>query len=155
MSESKTTEHKIEISWKKGSNPFQYETYDRTHAIRFQGGQSIFSSATPEYFGKAEHTNPEELLASALASCHMLTFLAVAAKKKYTLVSYESESIAVLEKSESGKAVVSKIRLIPRVQFEGEKVPDSGELAKLHETAHKNCIIANSIQSKVEVESPA
>lgn len=145
-------EFTIHISWRKGPEEFTYETYDRTHAIQFHGGQSVLASAAKETFGKEEHTNPEELLAAALASCHMLTFLAIAAKKKKVVVDYTDDPVAILEKGESGKPQVTQIHLHPRVRFEDGVEVTQEELEKIHEAAHRNCFIANSIKSKVIIE---
>jgi organic hydroperoxide reductase OsmC/OhrA len=146
------SEFKINISWKKGPEEFTYETYDRTHAIQFNGGQSIFSSSTKETFGKDEHANPEEMLAAALSSCHMLTFLAVASKKKKIVTDYTDETVAILEKGDSGKLQVTKIYLNPRVRFSDETVVTHEELNQLHEAASRNCFIGLSIKSEVIVK---
>lgn len=146
------SEFKINLSWKKGPEEFTYETYDRTHAIQFNGGQSIFSSSTKETFGNDEHANPEELFASALASCHMLTFLAVASKKKKTVADYSDEAIAVLEKGDSGKPQITKVYLNPRVRFEDGVEVSKDELDKMHEAAHRNCFVGLSVKSEVIVK---
>ncbi|WP_061242216.1 OsmC family protein [Leptospira interrogans] len=146
------SKHKISLSWKKGLEDFKYDSFDRTHSIQYEGGQKLHGSSTPETYGKAEHTNPEELLASSVCSCHFLTFLAIASKSRYIVSSYEDNAIATLEKNEEGKMVVTKIELYPKVTFEGDKIPDLDTLVDLHEKAHKNCFIANSIKSKVIIQ---
>lgn len=147
------SEHRIAISWKSGGEEFTVDQYDRTHAIRFDGGQSVQGSAAPDYHGKAEHTNPEELLAASLSSCHMLTFLAVAAKMRLPVASYEDEAVAVLEKNEAGKIAVTKVTLRPKIEFQDpEKTPDAEKLNSMHEKAHGACMIANSVKTEVVVE---
>lgn len=136
----------------KGLEGFKYDSFDRTHSIQYEGGQKLHGSSTPETYGKAEHTNPEELLASSVCSCHFLTFLAIASKSRHIVSSYEDNAIATLEKNEEGKMVVTKIELYPKVTFEGDKIPDLDTLVDLHEKAHKNCFIANSIKSKVIIQ---
>ncbi|XDD50166.1 OsmC family protein [Leptospira sp. WS92.C1] len=145
------SEHKIGLSWKKGPEDFKYESYDRTHSIRYSGGQKLTGSSTTETYGNGELVNPEELLASAVCSCHFLTFLAIAAKSRYTVSTYEDNAIAVLEKNTDGKTVVTQIDLYPKVTFEGEKIPDQEALNGLHAKAHKNCFISNSIKSEVTI----
>jgi organic hydroperoxide reductase OsmC/OhrA len=119
----------------------------------FSGQQFLNNSAAPEYLGNADMANPEELLASSLASCHMLTFLAVAAKSGYIVESYNDQAIATLDKNEEGKIAVTVIDLKPVVEFSGEKIPDDEHLKSLHEKAHRNCFIANSIKSKVNIHT--
>ena len=147
------SEHKIGIIWKRESPDFSYEKYDRTHEIRFAGGQSVKASAATSYFGKAEHGNPEEMLAASVASCHMLTFLAVAAKSHFTIDEYQDHAVAVLDKNSEGVLAVTKIYLHPKIIFSGDVRPDSDRIIKMHASAHRNCMIANSIKSEVIVET--
>ena len=146
------SEHSIQLTWLKNDPEFEYEKYDRTHEIQFNGGQSIKSSATKEFLGDDSHANPEELMASALSSCHMLTFLAIASKKKLVVEKYEDNPIAVLEKGSSGKLQITKIILKPKVTFSTGTTIDKESLDKLHESAHRNCFIGNSISSEISVE---
>jgi organic hydroperoxide reductase OsmC/OhrA len=147
------SEHKISLAWKRNTPDFAYDTYDRTHTIMFEGGQTVEGSAATQYLGKAEFANPEELLAASLSACHMLTFLAIAAKNRYVVDSYEDETTAILGKDAQGAMAVVKIVLKPKVVFSGEKQPDAAQLKGLHDKAGKNCFIESSIKSEVAVES--
>lgn len=147
------SEHKATISWKRSTSDFVYETYDRTHSVAFEGGIKIAASSAPAYAGKAEFANPEEMLASALSSCHMLTFLAVACKSGFTLDSYEDQATALLEKNDKGKMAVTKVMLRPKAVFGGDKKPDPAKLQELHAKAHANCMIANSVLCQTVIES--
>ena len=145
------SEHRTLIRWKRGDAPFSYETYDRTHRWVFAGGTELDASAAPEYRGRAELPNPEEALVAALSSCHMLTFLAIAARRRLVVESYEDDALGRMEKNEDGKLAVTQVELHPRVIFSGEKRPTADELAKLHELAHGECFIANSVKTRVTV----
>jgi organic hydroperoxide reductase OsmC/OhrA len=147
------SEHKATLHWKKTTSDFSYKTYDRTHTVRFGGGSEIKASSAPEYLGKQEFVNPEEAFAFSISSCHLLTFLAIASMSNYVVEEYEDEAVAVLEKNNEGKMAVTKIHLKPKVKFSGQNIPDAEKLKKLHEKAHKECFIANSISSEVIVES--
>jgi organic hydroperoxide reductase OsmC/OhrA len=142
------SKHEIKISWKNSQNAMDYNTYNRTHTITFNGGQKIEVTSAPEYLGNAELANPEEMLAAALSSCHMLTFLAIASKSKLIVASYEDHAIAHLDKDPTGKIWIQQIELNPKTVFIGV-TPDSDKLKSLHEKAHHNCFIANSIKSNV------
>jgi organic hydroperoxide reductase OsmC/OhrA len=144
------SEHRSSIAWRRTTPDFTYDGYDRTHTARFAGGQTLQVSAAPDYKGDATHANPEELLATSLASCHMLTFLAVAAKSRLVVDAYEDEAVATLEKNAEGKMAVTKVALRPRVTFAGE-APTAERLRELHEKAHRNCMIANSVKCDVTV----
>jgi organic hydroperoxide reductase OsmC/OhrA len=83
----------------------------------------------------------------------MLTFLAVAANSKIIVDSYEESAATSLEKNEQGKTCIKNIILRPKVTFSGAKIPDLELLNKLHEKAHANCIVANSIIANVKVDA--
>lgn len=145
------SEHKALVTWKRSTPDFVYETYDRTHSIRFEGGIECKASSAPEFLGKKEYVNPEESFAAALSSCHMLTFLAVAAKSRLTVDRYEDNAVAILEKNAEGKMCVTKVHLRPKIQFSGE-VPTAEKVKDLHAKAHKHCFIANSVSCAVSIE---
>lgn len=143
--------HRARVEWRRATPDFAYETYDRTHTIALEGGQTLQGSATPEYKGDAALANPEELLAASLASCHMLTFLAVAAKSRLVVDAYEDQAEATLGKNAAGRMAVVKVVLRPKVTFAGEPPPPE-KLRALHEKAHANCMIASSVSCEVVLE---
>ncbi|MBC7713498.1 MAG: OsmC family protein [Rhizobacter sp.] len=143
----------INIDWQRSSDDFSYDTFNRAHVIYVGGDQTIHNSAAPEYKGDSDMTNPEELFASSLASCHMLTFLAVASKSGYIVDNYECKAEAFMGKNASGKMSVTEITLHPQTVFSGDKHPSEEQLKSLHDKAHANCFIAQSINTKVNVLS--
>jgi organic hydroperoxide reductase OsmC/OhrA len=144
------SEHRVRIEWNRRTADFEYTTYDRTHKVTFEGGTSIESSAAPEYQGKKELSNPEEMLAAALASCHMLTFLAVASRSHFIVDAYSDDAVATLGKNSEGKLTVTEIKLSPRVKF---SVPlDPERFKRFHEKAHSNCFIAQALSCRVEID---
>jgi organic hydroperoxide reductase OsmC/OhrA len=145
------SEHTIELSWARNGGPFERGNYGRDHSVRFEGGQVIRNSAATDYGGEAGASNPEELLLAALSSCHMLTFLAVAANRGYVVENYTDHATALLEKNADGKMAVTHATLAPQVQFGGEKQPSAEDYAKMQERAHAACFIANSVKTVVEV----
>jgi organic hydroperoxide reductase OsmC/OhrA len=146
------SEHRSLIRWQRGNAPFTYETYDRTHRWRFAGGAELEASSAPEYRGRAELPNPEEALVVALSSCHMLTFLAIASRKRLVVDAYEDDAVGFLAKNEAGKLAMTRVVLRPRVAFAGAP-PPAEQVAELHERAHRECFIANSVVTQVEVEA--
>lgn len=140
-----------QVTWTRKTADFAYDTYDRTHEIKFPGGIQYTASSAPEYKGNAAYINPEEGLLAALSSCHMLTFLAVAARGGYTVDRYEDSATAVLGKNEKGKLAVTEVNLKPKISFGGDKKPTDEQLATLHEKAHANCFIANSVTTKITI----
>ncbi|HEU4409182.1 MAG TPA: OsmC family protein [Polyangiaceae bacterium] len=147
------SEHRAHISWQRDGADFGYESYPRDHDWRFGTGSSLRASAAHEYRGNPALPNPEEALVGALSSCHMLTFLAIAARKGLTVDAYEDEAVGHLEKNAEGRLAVTRVLLRPRVRFAGQ-APDAAALAALHESAHRGCFIANSVKTDVRVEPP-
>ncbi len=148
------SEYKATIFWQRDREDFAYETYNRAHEWRFGGGTVVRASSAPEYRGDSKLVNPEEGLVAALSSCHMLTFLALCARKRFTVDRYEDQAVGVMTKNEAGKLWVSRVALRPRVTFHGERQPSAEELHTLHERAHQECFIANSVKTEVVVERP-
>ncbi|HXJ02603.1 MAG TPA: OsmC family protein [Micropepsaceae bacterium] len=144
-------EYHATIEWQRNNGPYTYETYNRAHEWRFQA-VTVPASSAPEYRGDPERVNPEQALVAALSSCHMLTFLAIAVKKKLPLDSYSDEAVGYLEKNEAGRLVISRAILRPKTQWsEGVTVADA-DLEAMHHQAHQGCIIANSVKTIVTVE---
>jgi organic hydroperoxide reductase OsmC/OhrA len=82
----------------------------------------------------------------------MLTFLALCARKRFTVDTYFDEATGVLERNATGKFWVARVSLRPRVAFSGARQPSTGELSDLHRTAHETCFVANSVKSEVTVD---
>lgn len=146
------SEHHATISWTGGSEPFTYETYPRDHSWRFPCGVSIDASAAPGFKGSESRIDPEEAFVASVASCHMLTFLAVAARRDLVVTRYEDSAVGYLEKNAEGRLAITRVVLEPRVTFGGDGTPDAAAVARLHERAHHGCFIANSIRTEVVVE---
>jgi organic hydroperoxide reductase OsmC/OhrA len=146
------SEHKATIAWKRGTKDFTYETYTRDHKWTFEGGIEVAASSAPAFQGNADLVDPEAALVAAASSCHLLTFLALAARKRFVVESYDDAAVGVLEKNAEGKMAVTRIALRPRVAWGGEKKPSPEDVERLHHQAHEHCFIANSVKSEITVE---
>ena len=146
------SEHKATIKWERNGADFGYKDYSRDHVWRFENGVEPAASAAPAYLGNPERVDPEAAFVAALSSCHMLTFLALASNKGFVVDSYEDAAVGTLEKNANGKLAVTRVELRPRVLFSGEKQPTQADLDWLHDKAHRECFIANSVTTKIGVE---
>jgi organic hydroperoxide reductase OsmC/OhrA len=146
------SEHRATISWERSSEGFDYDTYSRDHVWEFEGGTRVDASAAPEFRGDAPKVNPEEAFVAALSSCHMLTFLAIAARKRMVVDAYQDAAVGYLEKNEQGRLAITRVVLAPVVTF--AEPPSAEELARLHAKAHENCFIASSVKTDVRVAEP-
>ena len=147
------SEHKATIHWRRETSEFKYETYNRDHNWDFDGGTSIRASAAPAYLGSAACVDPEEAFVASISSCHMLTFLAIASRKKYVIDDYRDEAVGVLEKDATGRLAITRAALHPQVKFGGAQWPTPDEIAQMHEQAHHACFIANSVKTEITVEA--
>jgi organic hydroperoxide reductase OsmC/OhrA len=149
------SEHRVTVLWTRTSPDFTSESYNRTHEIDVGLGSRIPGSSAPEFRGHVDRLDPERALVSALSSCHMLTFLAIAARKRLTLDGYEDHAVGYLEKNSAGKLAVTRVILRPKVIWAEGVAVSADDLANLHRLAHGECFIANSVKTDVQVESQA
>lgn len=146
------SEHTASISWKRETPEFTYDTYNRDHDWTFDGGTIVRASAAPAYKGSETCVDPEEAFVASVSGCHMLTFLAVACKRRFVVDEYRDEAVGILGKDEQGRLAITKITLQPHITFGGEKQPSPEDLRNLHDQAHHGCFIANSVKCEVVIE---
>jgi len=145
------SEHKARIAWTRGSAPFDYETYPRDHAWSFPDGVTVPASSAPEFRGGDRAVDPEEAVVAAASACHMLTFLAIASRKRLVVDRYEDDASGTLEKDADGKLSITTITLRPRVVFEDPSAVSAEALDRMHHKSHENCFIASSLKSQITV----
>ena len=148
------------VSWQRRPDErFVDGRYSRAHEWQFDGGAQVHASASPHVvrapFSDPSGVDPEEAFVAALASCHMLFFLAFAAKQGFAITAYEDNAVAVMSKTSDGREWMTKATLRPRVVFTGDKRPIAEEVDALHHQAHEACYIANSIKTEVVIEGQA
>lgn len=147
------SEHRAGLRWTRTSSDFAYERYNRAHDVLFKDGAIVLpSSSAPEFRGDADRVDPEEAYVASLSGCHMLTFLAICARKRLVPDSYEDEASGWLEKGENGKLWMARVVLRPHVRFADDAEVDESRLMALHHQAHADCFIANSVKTEVSVE---
>jgi organic hydroperoxide reductase OsmC/OhrA len=150
-------EHRATIEWAGGAvaGDFLKLRFTREHRWSFDGGASIVASAAPSVvpapWSNPHGVDPEEAFVASIASCHMLTFLFVAAKAGFAVATYRDDAVGIMAKNAAGAAWVSKVTLSPRITYAGDKQPTPEELAKLHHAAHDGCFIANSVKTEIVV----
>jgi len=148
-------EYTAKVSWTRNGESFSDNRYSRGHLWTFDGGIEVPASASPSVvplpFSREDAVDPEEAFMAAVSSCHMLTFLSIAAKKRFVIDAYEDRAVGVMTKSPKGKLFVSKVTLDPMIEFSGEKRPTPEQIADMHHLAHQECFIANSVLTEVVV----
>jgi organic hydroperoxide reductase OsmC/OhrA len=141
----------IELHWQRAEPDFQSDKYSAEHLVRYNNSYEVQVDAAPDWGGKPENTNPEQALASALSSCHMMTFLALCAKAGWPVASYHDYAEAHLGKNAKGQMSVTRIDLNPVVRFDTGFDVDDAALAEMQDRAHRYCFIANTLADSVEI----
>jgi organic hydroperoxide reductase OsmC/OhrA len=148
-------QYRATVKWTRDGSAFTDQRYSRGHSWSFDGGIEVPASSSPLSvrlpYSVAEAVDPEEAFVAALSSCHMLTFLYVAAKQGFVVDEYADEAVGEMSKNERGKLWVSKVTLAPAIRFSGAKRPSAEQLDELHHLAHEECYIANSVKCEVVV----
>jgi organic hydroperoxide reductase OsmC/OhrA len=148
-------EYRAQVRWTRDGASFTDGRYSRGHRWSFDGGIEVPGSASPSVvpppWSREDAVDPEEAFVAAVSSCHMLTFLAIAAKKRFVVDRYEDEATGMMTKNDKGRLFVSRITLDPRIDFGGDRVPTPAELAELHHLSHRECFIANSVLTEIVV----
>ena len=151
------SEHQVTIRWTHVRGDFVKGTYSREHRWVFDNGYIVPASPSPSVvpapYSNSANVDPEEAFVAAIASCHMLTFLSLASKEGIEVTSYEDTAVGVMTKNESGVLWVSSVLLKPRIDYGGDKRPSAEAAMRLHERAHDECFIANSVKTSIRVET--
>jgi organic hydroperoxide reductase OsmC/OhrA len=145
-------EYLAQLSWSLGDAELAHGKYNTNHRVTFSGGLAATMTSAAEYGGDPRFVNPEEAMAAALSSCHMMTFLALAAKAKWKLKSYKDRAIAVLGKTEDGRTRIAAITLHPITEFESGHEISRDKLEEMHDRAHRYCFVANALSCEMRVE---
>jgi organic hydroperoxide reductase OsmC/OhrA len=145
------------ILWKGDSTEgFSTNKYSRAHEWSFDGGVTVPASSSPLSvrlpFSVEAAVDPEEALVAAASSCHMLSFLYVAAKAGFVADSYYDHAIGEMTSTPDGKQWISSITLDPQIEWIGDKLPSHDDCKHLHHEAHEICYIANSIKSEIVIK---
>jgi organic hydroperoxide reductase OsmC/OhrA len=148
-------EYAATVRWTRGDAVFSDNRYSRGHTWSFDGGIEVPGSSSPHSvplpYSREDAVDPEEAFVAAISSCHMLTFLWLAAKKRFVVDSYEDRALGVMTKNDKGRLFVSTVTLDPQIVFSGDRRPTPEQIVELHHLSHQECFIANSVLTEVLV----
>ncbi|HSP37897.1 MAG TPA: OsmC family protein [Frankiaceae bacterium] len=143
------------VAW-SGSTAEGYAGYDRRHAGEMpSGGLVLPLSGDAAFGGDAAVPNPEQLLVLAAASCQLLSFLAVAARARIEVLHYSDDASGEMPDSRAPVGLTT-IQLHPRITVVERVVGRDTEVTEervrhLCEVAHRECYVANSLRTEVDV----
>ncbi|GAA1689292.1 OsmC family protein [Microcella alkalica] len=145
----------IRIEWTgdRGEGTASYRAYGRDHRILADGkSHAIDGSSDRTFHGDAERWNPEELVISALAQCHMLSYLHIASTNGLVVVDYTDDATGTLETvGDGGRLTEATLRPIVTLAAH-HTAEDADRAGELHERASELCFIANSVSFPVHHE---
>ncbi len=144
-------EYKIEVEWRgnRGTGTSGYRDYGRELVIRAAGKEELEGSADPTFRGDRDRWNPEELLVTALAQCHMLSYLHMAVREGVVVTSYSDAAVGVMRQEGLG-GEFTEVTLYPQVTVADASMVDAALAA--HKDAYENCFIARSVNFPVKHE---
>jgi organic hydroperoxide reductase OsmC/OhrA len=122
---------------------------ERSFVIEFPGKSPLAGSSPEVFHGDNRRHNPETLMVSSLMACHHLTYLAVCERSDIRIAAYADHGVGRLA-IRDGKMRMIEVVLRPQV-----KVADAANVERahaLHEKAHANCFMSNSVNFEVRVE---
>ncbi|HET8625282.1 MAG TPA: OsmC family protein [Gemmatimonadales bacterium] len=150
------SEYKAVVEWERRGAVFTDHRYSREHRWTFDEGMSVPASASPHIvplpYSTAAAVDPEEAFVAALASCHMLFFLSLAAKQRFTVESYRDTATGMMGKDGEGKEAMLEVTFRPEVRFGGDRLPTAADIDALHHAAHEECFLARSVKTTVRCE---
>lgn len=146
---NQTHSYTSRLVW-RGSTGVGYDAYDRTHRVATPpADHELALTADPAFLGQPALTNPEQLLLAAASSCQLLSYLAMAARSRIDVLSYDDEAEAVMP--EDVRPVrITRITLRPRIVVAAGA--DLEKARKLVGRAHHACYIANTVNAEVVIE---
>ena len=151
MSEQTIHHYEVRTLWSCGADgpPGKVESYSRNHRVEIAGKPALDMSSDPAFRGDPARHNPEDLLVASLSSCHMLWYLHLAVMRGLKVYAYEDRAHGTMaEKPRPGRFVEVVLRPTVTIGRGGDKAL----AAKLHERAHAECHVANSVNFPVRHE---
>lgn len=131
------------LNWKlnEGENTQNPRNYSRDHEVKIEDKKLLNLSAAKSFRGDTNLLNPEDLLLSALTSCHMMSYLYVCAQHGVEILTYSDNAEGFLDVVGDGGRF-TRVELNPVVTIKHQK--DVKLAQKLHTQANELCFIANS-----------
>lgn len=150
------SKHEVSVCWEvRDGEEFLKNTYSRVHEWIFDGGPPVRASSSPSVvplpLSASDAVDPEEAFVAALSSCHMLWFLGLASQAGVDIAGYEDHAIGEMARID-GRVRFSGVRLHPVVTLAAGCTIDEATHIALHEEAHHECFLANSVNFPVHCD---
>ncbi len=142
--------YKLTAEWtgNTGEGTKNVRTYDRSHTVSIQGKPDLLLTTDNPAVGDKTKLNPEDLLVSAISSCHMLSYLYLCSMDGIVVTAYTDHATGVMIEHASGGGNFKEVVLNPLVVVANESMVEKA--IELHHKAHDICYIANSVNFEVK-----
>lgn len=137
----------LEWTGNMGTGTSDYKSYSRNYILSAEGKPNIAGSSDPQFRGDKTRYNPEEIMVSALSSCHMLWYLHLCAVNGVVVVEYKDHATGIMAEHENGSGEFTEVTLKPVVKVKDKSMNEKA--IALHDEAFKMCFIARSVNFAV------
>src|SRR3546814_7569952 len=121
MPRGKDHHYEMQVTWTGAAagGTTDYKTYSREYRADFPGKPSITGSSDPAFRGDPGLHNPEDMLVLALSSCHMLSYLALAALEGLEVVAYADNARGTMQQEGRGRSEehTSELQSLMRISY--------------------------------------
>lgn len=145
------------IRWQRIGVGLESPHYSRAHSWSFDGETTVRASSSPDIvpvpMSDPTAVDPEEAFVASLSSCHMLWFLAIAAKSGWNVDEYVDDACGEMSPNDEGKMWISVVKLRPSIRWSSGSEPSVEQVSLIHHEAHDACFIANSVRTEIVIEA--
>ena len=134
-------EFKVQARW-SAKDAVDVSVNGKTHQVFIDDKPSLTISAAKAFKGDGTKYNPEDLLLSALSSCHMMSYFYVCQQNGIDLIDYTNNAVGLLELKPDGSGAFASVTLHPVITISQAHLKDKA--ISLHKEANTLCFIANS-----------
>ncbi len=151
--------YSVDLTWTGAGDQgtSTYTSYGRNHELTSGDKLPLPGTSDPAFRGDPARWSPEDLMVGALAQCHMLWFLHLAAKTGVVVVGYDDAATGTMRIESAGHGQFTEVVLRPRVVARNHVLADGRPvddalLGDLHHRASEHCFIARSVNFTVRHE---
>jgi organic hydroperoxide reductase OsmC/OhrA len=149
----RTHRYEARLIWTGGTASLPFRNHDRSYQLDAPGKPAILGSSDKVFRGDGRRWNPEDLLVASLSACYHLWYMHLCATAGIVVLAYEDAAEGeMVEQGAGGAGQFVRVTLRPHITL--AVGTDRDKALALHETAHRNCFIARSVNFPVIVESP-
>jgi organic hydroperoxide reductase OsmC/OhrA len=145
------------IDWARGKWSGAKGKYSREHTWMLEGGVKLrvsdSRSMLPDGYRDTIGVDPEKTFVATIAGAHMLSWLHIAFGMGIEVEAYHDAAVGILSELSPEVYWVSEVILNPRITYNERSRATATAEARLHELAHEQCFIANSIKTKVTIRA--